>query len=189
MAKRKPPAFPLYARDWNEATSELTLEEQGLYMRLLCHSWSASSIPSDPARIASVGGVSRTHLLRLWKVVGEFWEPVDGDASRLVNPRQEEVRADHAAYWKQKSDAGKASAEARRGQREGNGTPNETATEPSTKRQPSSSSASSTSSPSPPPTPSAAPPEGGGGGNNEPDRADPEAVDRLIADAARRHRP
>jgi len=52
----KPPAFQFYPQDYLASTrvAEMTLEEEGVYIRLLCYCWSAGSIPKDPERCAKL---------------------------------------------------------------------------------------------------------------------------------------
>lgn len=144
MSKKKPPAFPCYTKEWNDDTSELALDEQGAYWRLLCHGWTNQGIPASVNRIASVVGVSRQRMARLWGVIGKYWEPSTEDASRLVNPRQETIRAEHTAYWAKKSEAGTMGAEARWGDGKPDGKP---MADGMANGWPSSASASSTSPP------------------------------------------
>lgn len=48
----KPPFFPFYPNDWlsSTAVAQMTLEEQGAYLNLLCHQWADPSctLPMDP---------------------------------------------------------------------------------------------------------------------------------------------
>lgn len=97
------PAFLLYTSDWLASASvlALSLELQGAYMRLLCHAWDDSGI-SDPAAspeaMAGLGrllGVSTRKAKAIWRGIQHLWVP--GESGRLVNPRQEKVRADRMA--------------------------------------------------------------------------------------------
>lgn len=48
----KPPYFPFFPADWlsSSAVAQLTLEEQGAYLNLLCHQWGSPdcTLPADP---------------------------------------------------------------------------------------------------------------------------------------------
>lgn len=56
--KIKSPAFQFYPKDWisDAKVCELSLEEEGAYIRLLSHCWLEGSIPADPARCARIIG-------------------------------------------------------------------------------------------------------------------------------------
>lgn len=57
----KRPWFKLYIADWNMATSVMTLEEQGAYMRLLTLQWRDEKISTEPKRVARALGVTLDH--------------------------------------------------------------------------------------------------------------------------------
>jgi len=46
----KSPSFQFYPRDWlgSQRVQMMTLEEEGVYIRLLCFCWTHGSIPADP---------------------------------------------------------------------------------------------------------------------------------------------
>jgi len=52
------PAFQFYPQDWlaSAKVAEMTLEEEGAYIRLICYCWMTGSIPADPARCAKMVG-------------------------------------------------------------------------------------------------------------------------------------
>jgi uncharacterized protein YdaU (DUF1376 family) len=54
----KSPAFQFYVQDYlaSSRVAEMTLEEEGVYIRLLCYCWSVGSIPADPERCAKLAG-------------------------------------------------------------------------------------------------------------------------------------
>ena len=47
---RKAPAFMFYADDFLAGTLEMSQEEVGQYIRLLCHQWNRGSIPVETER-------------------------------------------------------------------------------------------------------------------------------------------
>ncbi len=87
--KRKAPAFQFYAGDWLADTfvQALSFEEQGAYLRLLCHQWEAGSIPTDPERVGRLLG----GRLDLWPVL----EPKFPGGK---NPKLEGIRKECEAY-------------------------------------------------------------------------------------------
>jgi len=85
------PAFLLYAKDWlnSESVSTMTYEEKGVYIDLLCIAWTKVGLPKDEAKIARLLGLTRPAFRKIWRTIGEHWEP---SGERLFNPRMEEVR-------------------------------------------------------------------------------------------------
>lgn len=81
------PYIPLYVDDYEAATAHLTLEEDGVYNRLLRLCWRTPgcSIPNDPAWIARKVRVSPEDFERVVRpVLDEFFKPARG---RLVQRR------------------------------------------------------------------------------------------------------
>lgn len=95
------PWFPFFVDDFwqDESVQAMTLEEVGLYLRLLCFQWREGSIPGDLDRLAKIVGVESPALARLWENVGPCFDIVDGGLERLANPRlvaiQEKAEATH----------------------------------------------------------------------------------------------
>jgi uncharacterized protein YdaU (DUF1376 family) len=117
-AKRKPPAFQLYAGDLlsDSLVQQMTLEEFGAHMKLLCHAWLEEGIPADPDRLARLLAVERKRFEKLWAIVGEAWEPGSGYcAGKLVNARMERERFKLESFKRSRSEAGKKGAAARWG--------------------------------------------------------------------------
>lgn len=108
----KAPAFQFYADDFLAGTLDLSQEELGAYIRLLCHQWNRGSIPVETEKQQRLAGgpVSADVLVK-------FQLMPDG---RLVNERLEQEREKQANFREAQSKKGKASAEARRNQPESN---------------------------------------------------------------------
>lgn len=84
------PYFKFFPRDWLADTAELTLEEQGAYIRLLAWSWRRErALPLSPAERARILGVSTRKLQKVWEGIGEHW--TEGSEG-YFNPRLEEER-------------------------------------------------------------------------------------------------
>jgi uncharacterized protein YdaU (DUF1376 family) len=122
MAKRNArggdpaPAFQFYARDWlaDEHVLVMTLEEEGIYIRLLALCWQEGSIPADPAvasRLAKFAPVEavKNVLLR--------FTPSAQNEQRLVHLRLDKERKKQREFNKQRSEAGRKSGEARSAKR------------------------------------------------------------------------
>jgi uncharacterized protein YdaU (DUF1376 family) len=149
--KRKAPAFQFYADDFLAGTSDMSAEEVGGYIRLLCHQWTKGGIPNDPDRAGRMATLLGSPSLGY--VLAKFSLCNDG---MLRNERLEQVRAEQEAYKLRQASSGRNGAEKRwsKWQKDGdpNGDPNGVAiatpmATPMAKRLPEDSS------PSPSPTP------------------------------------
>ena len=102
------PAFQFYADDFLAGTLDLSQEEVGAYIRLLCHQWNRGSIPVETEKQQRLaGGSVSVDVLAKFRLV---------DGLGLVNERLETERAKQAAYRQKQSEKGLASAEARKKQ-------------------------------------------------------------------------
>lgn len=107
--ERDGPAFQMYPRDWlsDERVTGLSLEGEGAYTRLLCVGWLEGGIPSDMGVLrVLLKGIPMSKLTKIWTEIGQFWQPHPTKAHRLVNPRQERVRAEQQAYRDKQSRSG-----------------------------------------------------------------------------------
>ena len=92
----KAPAFQFYAAEYlaDENVQLLSLEQEGIYIRLLAYCWREGSIPAEPEKLArlckgcSVGSLAG--VLDLFHAIGE-----DG---RLSHRRLDEERIKHERY-------------------------------------------------------------------------------------------
>jgi uncharacterized protein YdaU (DUF1376 family) len=105
--KRKPPAFLLYVDDFISGTCEMTTEERGAYIVLLCYQWSRGSIPPDPAKLARIAGCEVSQ-----DVMSKFALCNDG---LLRNERLESVRQNREEFCAKQAGRGRAGAEKRWG--------------------------------------------------------------------------
>lgn len=86
------PAFQFYPQDFLVGCAELTAEQVGAYIRLLCYQWSKGALPDNDKLLAALGGcrVASVAVLRL-----KFHKGQDG---LLRNDRLEEVREEQNSY-------------------------------------------------------------------------------------------
>jgi uncharacterized protein YdaU (DUF1376 family) len=141
---RKAPAFQLYTDDFLAGTLEMSQEEVGQFIRLLCHQWNRGSIPVETEKQQRLtGGCVSVDVLVKFRLCED---------GLLRNERLETVRSEKDRYLQQQSQKGRKSAELRKLA--------STAVQPDT--QPESNSGSTTveirlqpkvNSPSPIPTP------------------------------------
>jgi uncharacterized protein YdaU (DUF1376 family) len=85
--------FPMYASDWlaGEATTLMTCEQEGAFLRLLLHAWLTKdvcpcSIPADDTKLAAMSKMGRKWLTSGVFVRAQF-EPVEDYPDRLRNAR------------------------------------------------------------------------------------------------------
>lgn len=106
------PAFQLYADDFLGGTADMSAEEVGAYIRLLCHQWNKGGLPNDPDRLAKMAGLMAVPMASpsLGYVIAKFPPCADG---QLRNERLERVRAESEAYSKKQSENGKKGAKTR----------------------------------------------------------------------------
>lgn len=113
------PSFQFYPQDFlaSDSVAQMTHEEVGIYMLLLCRAWVGPGLPTDLARVARLVGLPEGRLRELWSgPLGSCFVERDG---RLVNPRQErerEVAQERTARRAQAgSRGGNAASASRRG--------------------------------------------------------------------------
>lgn len=93
--------FRFYPADWllDPHVTQMTLAQQGAYMRLLAYAWWNGGIPSDPRDVerlvaASLDGSMEPDFEYVWQPpLTECWEPHPTDPTLLVNPQQEADRS------------------------------------------------------------------------------------------------
>lgn len=107
------PAFQLYASDFLAGTQEMSQEEVGAYIRLLCHQWTRGSIPSDPSKQERLAGGPVSD-----DVLAKF--PVS-DGGERRNLRLESYRIKLATYRARKVNAGRSGADGRWGTKQNHG--------------------------------------------------------------------
>ena len=105
-SKRKAPAFQLYTDDFLAGTLEMSQEEVGQFIRLLCHQWNRGSIPVGTEKQQRLtGGCVSVDVLAKFRLCE------DGS---LRNERLESVRTERGIFLQQQSIKGQQSAEKRR---------------------------------------------------------------------------
>ena len=95
-----------YADDFLAGTMELSQEEVGQFIRLLCHQWNRGSIPvATEKQQRLTGGCVSVDVLAKFKLY---------DDGELRNERLEEVRSERDRFLQQQSEKGRKSAELRK---------------------------------------------------------------------------
>jgi len=107
----KPPAFQLYASDFYMDTNSWTIDEIGIYTRLLLSEWVNGPLPNDITRLARTAGCSTKRFQKGWSQIKlKFSETED---NKLFNSRLEEVRQKHKEYQEKQRLKGIKGAEKR----------------------------------------------------------------------------
>jgi len=80
----KNPSFKFYPDNWlnSEIISLMTLDEEGIYIRLLCYCCKYGSIPSDSQKILFL--VGKNSSLALINIVKNMFAPDLNNSERLV---------------------------------------------------------------------------------------------------------
>jgi uncharacterized protein YdaU (DUF1376 family) len=95
------PAFQFYPQDFLVGTADLSPEEVGGYIRLLCYQWAKGGLPNDDAKLASMSGC---HGNAVASIRHKFRIYPDGI---LRNERLEKVRDDQTAFRAKQADNAK----------------------------------------------------------------------------------
>ena len=145
---RKAPAFQLYTDDFLAGTIEMSQEEVGQFIRLLCHQWNRGSIPVETEKQQRLAGGCVSV-----DVLAKFDHCDDG---LLRNKRLESVRTEKGKFLQSQSVKGKLSAEKRRLEaleRQSQSNQSSTAVEPVLQPEHQPDGQPEFNSPSPSPTP------------------------------------
>jgi len=112
MAKAKSPAFQFYAAEYlaDEHVQLMTLEEEGIYIRLLAYCWREGTIPAD---IALLSRLCKNAPINSLKIVIPRFDQHPEHPDRLVHKRLEKERTKQTEYHEKKSKAGKNGAKTR----------------------------------------------------------------------------
>lgn len=98
-----PPAFQLYADDFLAGTADMTAEEVGVYIRLLCHAWNKKGLKNDEKRLGILVGICTGNAAACAKeVLASKFEL--GDDGIWRNARQEKTRAEQSNYSRLQSE-------------------------------------------------------------------------------------
>lgn len=107
----KAPAFQTYASDFYMDTNSWTIEEIGIYQRLLLTEWTNGGLPSDEERLSRVAGCKLKIFKKFWPIISQKFSQ-NGNGN-LINKRMEEVRKNQAQYAEIQREKGKHGAEKR----------------------------------------------------------------------------
>lgn len=92
----KAPAFQTYAADFYIDTNSWTIEEIGIYQRLLLTEWANGSVPNDEERLARIAGCKLKIFKKFWPIISQKFSQ-NGNGN-LINKRMEQVRENQHKY-------------------------------------------------------------------------------------------
>ncbi len=107
----KPPAFQLYAADFYMDTNEWTVEEMGIYTRLLFSQWTNGDLPPEPSRLARIAGCGTKKFQIGWGTISIKF--ILNGNGRLQNKKMEKVRETQQKYRELQAEFGKKGAKER----------------------------------------------------------------------------
>ena len=145
----------LYVDDFLGGTSEMSAEEVGGYIRLLCHQWTKGGLPYDEPRLGMMAGLMGSPSLGY--VIAKFTLCPDG---KLRHPRLEALRTERDAFLTKQAESGREGAKKRWENRPTNGEPM-----PTPLATPLANGCPNDGSPSPSPSPSSITPDKAGEGD------------------------
>lgn len=110
---RNGPAFQIYAADFFMDTIDWTVEEIGIYWRLLQAQWVNQTLPNDPDRLARIAGCGPKKFSSGWKKVKSKFK-LTGEG-QLQNEKLEQTRQAQRKYRESQGIKGKKGAQKRWG--------------------------------------------------------------------------
>jgi uncharacterized protein YdaU (DUF1376 family) len=105
------PAFQLYASDFYLDTVEWSVEEVGIYNRLLHAQWVNGSLPNNEIRLARIAGCGTRKFQKGWTTI-QFKFHLNGNG-RLINERLEKTREKQRKYREMQKEKSKKGVKAR----------------------------------------------------------------------------
>jgi len=111
----KPPAFQIYAQDFDMDTATWENDEVGAYLRLLFYEWINGCLPNNIYKLSKIVRESEKKFRGKWENLSTKF--ILNGNGLLINKRLEETRQSQLKYRESQSEKGKRSAEKRWGDR------------------------------------------------------------------------
>ena len=108
---KRTPWMPLYCDDLIGSTIDMSAEELGAYIRLLCHIWTRGPLPMDEKVICRIAGTKA----RVWKKIASRFSPCkrDDGTEGLSQTRLESERFRRWVKHEERSESGRKGASTR----------------------------------------------------------------------------
>jgi uncharacterized protein YdaU (DUF1376 family) len=101
----KSPSFQFYANDFTSGTVDLSTEDVGAYIRLLCYQWEKGRIPPDVSTLARITGLTAIRVKSAWARLRRHFS--EGEDGAFVNAKLERVRQGQIAFRRRQADNGR----------------------------------------------------------------------------------
>ena len=108
MVMAKAPAFQLYAADFYMDTNHWSVDELGIYQRLLLTEWTNKGLPNDEKRLARIAGCSYKKFQKGWGIIKIKFH-LNGEG-QFVNDKMEKIRILQMQYSEKQREKGKKRA-------------------------------------------------------------------------------
>lgn len=106
---KKAPAFQFYPQDFLVGTADMSAEEVGGYIRLMCYQWSKGGVPNDNKKLMQLSGIF--DIESLVNVKSKF---ILFDDGLLKNKRLENTREEQNLYKEKQAEIAKKGWEERK---------------------------------------------------------------------------
>lgn len=108
---KRTPWMPLYCDDMIASTADMSCEELGAYLRLLCHIWTRGPIPIDETVICRIASCKKS----VWRRISARFDSCtrDDGTPGLSQRRLESERAKRQVLADERAEAGRRGAASR----------------------------------------------------------------------------
>lgn len=106
------PAFQFYPKDFigDSRVMQMSLQERGAYISLICFCWDDGWLPADVTKMARLVGATPGQMQKLWPALSDCFKPHPTDVGKLIHPRLERELEKQQEFRQRQSQKGKASA-------------------------------------------------------------------------------
>ncbi len=113
MKERSGMPYDVVAFENDEYAFALSVEEEGIFHRMLRKAWMNGTVPADLNELAYLCRINPRTMRKAWPKLEKLWTPVEGNSSRIFSKKLESERKFLEYKRNLAQCAGKASAKAR----------------------------------------------------------------------------
>lgn len=108
---KRTPWMPLYCDDLVSSTADMSCDQLGAYVRLLCYLWTRGPLPLDESVICRIGSCKKT----TWRAISNRFSPCSRDdgSPGLSQTRLESERMKRHVLREERAEAGRRGAASR----------------------------------------------------------------------------